>query len=213
MAACSTRAEFDRALQRPVDNQKAIRSTLGDRRHERWALLALEDALKMSDPATFSVLKVIARPCVSKKRVAEVRGSAGAEPWSRFFSKSPADPPAASAGPAARTQPVRRRPKAAVKKVATQGIPLRDAGALVRSGMARQTAKKAAGGRKSAKAKKQAVDSYLEGVVQCRECLRSYKRIQLPNPRRRVCENCGGQPESTSVRTVSGGSPGLGRRR
>ncbi|HEY9564549.1 MAG TPA: hypothetical protein VIR30_12340 [Nocardioides sp.] len=60
---------------------------------------------------------------------------------------------------------------------------------------------------------RQKLEQYLQSTVRCRECLRMYKRVQLPNPRRHVCEDCGGRAESTSVRTVSGGSPGLGRRR
>lgn len=47
----------------------------------------------------------------------------------------------------------------------------------------------------------------------CRECLKSKPIAAFPNPRRARCLECGGQPEERSVRTVSGGAPGLGRRR
>jgi hypothetical protein len=51
------------------------------------------------------------------------------------------------------------------------------------------------------------------GTMICRECLRAQPVSAFPNPRARRCEDCGGQEGSSSVRTVSGGSPGLGRRR
>lgn len=47
----------------------------------------------------------------------------------------------------------------------------------------------------------------------CRECLRSKPLSDFPNPKSRRCEACGGQARSSSVRTVSGVAPGLGRRR
>jgi hypothetical protein len=214
MAACSTRVELERLMSDPLRNQKAIRATLNDRTAEAWALLALAEALSLAEPARFKVLKVVARPCLSKKRVASVCGSVSKEPWIQFFAKAGAAPKKAPVA-AGSVRAARRSTAPAVKKAASGvAIPLRDAGTVVRSAMAANTAKKAgAGGKKPGKGKKGSADPYLEGVVQCRECLRSYKRIQLPNPRRRVCEDCGGQPESTSVRTISGGSPGLGRRR
>jgi hypothetical protein len=51
------------------------------------------------------------------------------------------------------------------------------------------------------------------GTMICRECLRTKSLSAFPNPRVRRCEACGGQESSSSVRTVSGGAPGLGRRR
>lgn len=51
------------------------------------------------------------------------------------------------------------------------------------------------------------------GTMTCRECLRTKPLGAFPNPKVRRCEACGGQESSTSVRTVSGGAPGLGRRR
>ncbi len=51
------------------------------------------------------------------------------------------------------------------------------------------------------------------GTMICRECLRALSLSAFPNPRVRRCEACGGQESSSSVRTVSGGAPGLGRRR
>lgn len=88
-------------------------------------------------------------------------------------------------------------------------MPLRDAGAMVTAAIARGATEKTSAVAKERKK----LDRYLQVTVQCRECLRPYKRSQLPDPRRHVCEDCGGQAESTTVRTVSGGSPGLGRRR
>lgn len=167
--------------------------------------------LREASAAEFSVLKEITRPCVSKKRVTTVCGSVSGGPWDRFFGSGPSldstDVPAKAAG---------SRP---TTNAAKKAIPLRDAGHLLRDGMALRAAKLAQEpqkpqNRKAGKAKKkQSFDPWLETTVKCRECLRSYKRLELPNPRRRVCEACGGQPESTSIRTVSGGSPGLGRRR
>lgn len=46
----------------------------------------------------------------------------------------------------------------------------------------------------------------------CRECLKTKPMSAFPNPRRSKCDDCGGQPPSRSIRTVSGGAPGLGRR-
>lgn len=37
-------------------------------------------------------------------------------------------------------------------------------------------------------------------VMTCRECLRTKPLNQFPNPRRKRCEACGGQPQSSSVR-------------
>jgi hypothetical protein len=48
---------------------------------------------------------------------------------------------------------------------------------------------------------------------QCRECLRKRPAKAFPDGRGKVCLDCGGQPRGTSVRTVRGGLPGLGRRR
>ena len=50
-------------------------------------------------------------------------------------------------------------------------------------------------------------------TMTCRECLRTKSINAFPDPSRRRCGACGGQPRSRSVRTVSGGAPGLGKRR
>jgi hypothetical protein len=47
----------------------------------------------------------------------------------------------------------------------------------------------------------------------CRECLREKPARAFPDARGKVCLDCGGQPRGRSVRTVSGGLPGLGRQR
>lgn len=212
MAGCTSRAEFERILRAPKGNEKVIRATLGNREVEEWALPALGGVLGEASAEEFGTLKVITRPSVSKKRVVAVCGPVAGHPWQGFFGRGPAlvasDKPAKSGGS--------RRPKSAAKKATGKAIPLRDAGRLLDEGVVRRAAK-AAQGTKSPTGgkvkKKQTFDPFLETSVTCRECLRSYKRVDLPNPRRRVCENCGGQPESKSIRTVSGGSPGLGRRR
>ena len=51
------------------------------------------------------------------------------------------------------------------------------------------------------------------GMKTCRECLRTKPISEFPDPSRPRCADCGGVPRSKSVRTVSGGAPGLGRRR
>ena len=198
----------------PLRNQKAIRATLNDRTAETWAVPTLAEALRSAEDARFAVLKVVTRPCLSKKRVAAVCGSASGEPWARFFRKGATSSPSPPAAERSARATKRAKPTVVKKAASGNAIPLRNAGALVRdgiSGRASGSVDPNTGGRK--RKSSTAADPYLEGNVQCRECLRVYKRIQLPNPRRRVCEDCGGQPESSSVRTVSGGSPGLGRRR
>lgn len=132
MAACSTRSELERVLGDPLRNQKAIRATLNDRSVEAWALPALADALRSADEARFGVLEVVARPCLSKKRVALVCGSVATEPWIRFFAKGGAATPKVSA--AKRSAGTARRREV---RAPTRAIPLRDAGALVRAGMNR----------------------------------------------------------------------------
>lgn len=47
---------------------------------------------------------------------------------------------------------------------------------------------------------------------QCRECLKIKPLSEFPNQRISRCEACGVRPPSRSVRTVSGGAPGLGKR-
>lgn len=212
MAGCKSRAEFERVLRAPKGNEKLIRATLGDRELEEWALPALGDVLGGASADEFGTLKVIARPCVSKKRVTAVCGPAKDHPWRGFFGRGPAFDATGKPAEAGRS----RRSTSAAKKATGQAIPLRDAGRLLsdstvrRAAMAAQQPQNPTGGKAK---KKPTFDPFLETSVTCRECLRTYKRVELPNPRRRVCENCGGQPESKSIRTVSGGSPGLGRRR
>ena len=46
----------------------------------------------------------------------------------------------------------------------------------------------------------------------CRECLRTKPAKAFPS-RVAVCSQCGGQPRSNTVRTISGGLPTTGRRR
>lgn len=94
-------------------------------------------------------------------------------------------------------------------------IPLRDAAVLMPLAQARKDAtlaKKAA-----AKARRDKKGSTLTSkrppTKRCRECLRELSPNRFPNPRVPRCEDCGGQPPSKSVRTISGGAPGLGKRR
>jgi hypothetical protein len=49
-------------------------------------------------------------------------------------------------------------------------------------------------------------------TMTCRECLRAKPLNAFPDPSRRRCADCGGQPPRRSVRTVSGGLPGSKRR-
>ena len=66
---------------------------------------------------------------------------------------------------------------------------------------------------KRGKPKSNSASTRQGSVMTCCECLRTKPLKQFPNPRRKRCEACGGQPQSSSVHTVSGGAPGLGRRR
>lgn len=50
-------------------------------------------------------------------------------------------------------------------------------------------------------------------TLTCRECLKTKPISKFPDPARKRCEACGGQPRSRSIQTLSGGLPGLGRRR
>lgn len=212
MSACGTQAEFERMLKAPAKNEAAIRATLCDRSVETWTLATLGQALRTADEDRFVILVAIARPHVSKKRVARVLGTAAGYPWTHFFRRSPSSrsdarqvaPPAASAdglivsrGSPHATAPGRPGPVAQTGSSRQQSV------------WTEMDAEIAAKRKEEA----EAVDRYLQTKVQCRECLHWYKRAQLPNPRRRVCGDCGGQPRSNSVSTVSGGSPSLGRRR
>jgi hypothetical protein len=210
VAACPTREELEQALRAPKSNERAIRATLSDRDRDGWALPTLEAALQAAQPAQFRVLKAVARPTVSRKRVKAVCGLSPDGPWTLFFD----DKSSASTTAAQKPAVVSQRVVTPSPKTTGKTIPLTEAGELVRQRIARDAEAKRAQDSKAGKGKKKrAPDPFLETVVQCRECLRPYKRVQLPNPKRRICEDCGGQPESKSVRTVSGGSPGLGRRR
>lgn len=100
------------------------------------------------------------------------------------------------------TKPSRAVGPAAITEENKQAI-------LARLGRSRRSppAKKQEGkGKKPAKKAKRE-------TITCRECLQTKPLSAFPNPRRRRCEDCGGQPQARSVRTVSGGAPGLGRRR
>jgi len=213
VAGCETPAELVRALTSPTRNRKIIRATLENLAVEHWALPAVDEALRDADDARFVLLRDAARPSLSMKRVRRVCGSSVGPHWHRFFSEEAAPKPL----PAATTVPTKAKPKprrpyagrTEPKPAGTAGVPLRDAGAMLEAAMAREAEEKASAAAKEHEKR----DRYLQAKVQCRECLRPFRRDQLPNPRRHVCEDCGGQPESTSIRTVSGGSPGLGRRR
>lgn len=214
MAGCETPAEFVRALTSPSRNRKLIRATLGDLTLEDWALPSIDEALRDADDVRFEELRDAARPSLSRKRVRRVCGPSLGAHWDRFFSDekaAPKPPPAATKPPTKvkRKAPRTSAARSVLQPARTAGVPLRDAGALLEAAIAREAAEKVTAAAKE----REKIDRYLQATVQCRECLRPYKRAQLPNPRRHVCEDCGGQPESTSVRTVSGGSPGLGRRR
>jgi len=209
VAGCETPVEFARALREPAKNRKLIRRTLSDSSRDRWTLPALADALRAADEATFAQLRDAAGPTLSQKRVRRTCGRAAH--WDRFFGeqKEPlgrSEPePKRPARQRNTTSPASPRPATAAGKA----VPLRDAGSLMATALEARAAEKDAALQKEAESEAR----YLKGTVQCRECLRSFTRGQLPNPRRRVCEDCGGRPETTSVLTVSGGSPGLGRRR
>jgi hypothetical protein len=59
------------------------------------------------------------------------------------------------------------------------------------------------------------VDATDKGTGRLRVCSECRKRLPMdafPNPNRRKCRNCGGQPRQRSVWTESGGLPGSGKR-
>lgn len=49
--------------------------------------------------------------------------------------------------------------------------------------------------------------------LQCRECLQAKPAYAFPQGNLRRCLDCGGQDRGVSVRAISGGLPGLGKRR
>lgn len=107
------------------------------------------------------------------------------------------------------------RPPSTRDRTTAAPIALRDAAMLMPLVQARKEAalaKKAA-----AKAKTNRKGSTLTSkgppTKRCRECLKEMSPSRFPNPRVPRCEDCGGQAPSKSVRTVSGGAPGLGKRR
>lgn len=94
-------------------------------------------------------------------------------------------------------------------------IALRDAAPLVEVAAARKAAAEAKKVKQRQKRTGKGTTLTSKGppTKTCRECLKTFSPDRFPNPRVPRCEDCGGQPPSRRVRTVSGGAPSLGRRR
>ena len=223
--------ELRAALADPVRNDRLLRKLLNNTATDPVTLVVIEAALESADDATHIELVKVIGSGLSQKRVKRHTGPDLGPTWERFFRSRRGDVirpettitagrPSENTRPRAQAHPDVRRPVRAPGKRTGNAVPLRDAGSVLPQLLAQSKAKK-----EKAKAKKegsaaQAVEvkrkrnkAVAKSTIVCRECLRAKPPSAFPNPKRRRCEDCGGQSSQNSVRTVSGGAPGLGRRR